>query len=161
MINDKNDNEKSFACPECPYKSNVKANLNRHIETRHKRNGKQIDTKEIQKIMESPQTEREAKEPTTDEIDLEDYIKNTVNDLMVKNNLPIVKKLPKFDMTGSIPSFCIGGFLGFVLSNSLPMLIQSFMMMKKKTLMNPPMNPTPPQPVVVSKEPLSAPLMEA
>ena len=130
---------KQFNCTECDYQTIVKSNLIRHIRSKHQKNEQKqkVITKEnIEKLanksIKPTDDQIVIENDKTEEIDIEDYVTNKVKELMKANDLPEVrvsKNLLRSCFTGTIPSFLAGSFLGFILSNYIPMLL---MTLKKK-----------------------------
>jgi hypothetical protein len=139
--------EKIFKCAECNYQTPIKSNLIRHIKAKHaEKNEKQkiIRKEDIEimsnKLSDSANDQITSQNDKSDEIDIEDYITDKVQELMKDNNLPnvkVTKSLMRSCFTGTIPSFLAGSFVGYILSSYIPMLLMN---MKKKTIITPPVN---------------------
>jgi len=145
MINQSS--EKIYNCTECEYRTPIKSNLIRHIKGKHgEKNEKQkvIRKEDIEiisnKVTESPNHQITTQNDKSDEIDIEDYINDKVQELLKENNLPnvkVTKSLMRSCFTGTIPSFLAGSFVGYILSSYIPMLLMN---MKKKTIITQPVN---------------------
>ena len=170
MSDNENQNSSLFQCDKCSYKSKYKQNYLRHCKTHIKNPSKKkiIETKKLLEIGNQKQNEIIDKSNDDDEndddepeIELEDYINEKVKKILSKNNLPPVKLNKSYlrsIFNGNIPSFFIGSFVGYVLSNYIPMLLMG---LQKKTISQ----IIPPPPPMDSKTNLnstpSAPLTEA
>ena len=162
---------KQFNCTECDYQTSVKSNLIRHIKAKHRKNEQKqkiISKEEIEKLanksIKSSGDSINDKNDKVEEIELEDYITDKVKELMKANNLPDVKvskNLLRSCFSGTVPSFLVGSFLGFILSNYIPMLLMS--LKKKTSVIAPPTQsplPSPPPPPTKSDTMPSVPLTD-
>jgi len=154
MSHDKSDEQIKYQCSDCDYSTVVKSNLLRHIKAKHANNNENqrvISRDAIEIITNNRQNDKsvidnpivERNEDDEPEIDIEDYVTQKVADLLKANDLPPVKvskTLMRSCFTGTVPSFLAGSFVGFILSNYIPMLAMLF---KKKTLLVQPPAPPP------------------
>jgi len=142
-------------CNQCEYKSNYQSNMTRHKKNVH---GVEAPTKQLsrEKIMAfvdnkpvdqpKPADHHEIEE----EIELDEYINDKVNQILKQNNMPPVK-VPRDVMkglfSGTVPTFLAGSIMGWILSQVLPPFFFSIKQNhpafhKKLNMMPPPLMPT-------------------
>lgn len=145
---------KKFKCESCEYETPFKSNYNRHIKT-HKNKEESINPNPINN-----------ENNPDEEIDIEDFITERVNQLISDNQISNVK-IPKSAVAnlfkGNLASFVAGGMVGYILTGYLPVIMAMVMNMKKKTIAQQSLvviPPPPPQslnPVPQTQPPLSTP----
>ena len=139
-----------YQCNNCEYKSSVKSNLTRHKKSQHgeDREVKKLSREKILALAEDLET-RKSKEEADDQIDLDDYINDRVNQILKQNNMPPVKvprDLMKTLFSGTVPTFLAGSIMGWILSQILPPFFFSIRnhqaLQKKLNIALPPQMPT-------------------
>ena len=124
-------------CNHCEYNSTVKSNLTRHVKTIHSRENPQelVSSEKLKRIMEK----KNDPPPVDDQeqIDLDDYINERLNQLLKDQNLPPVKvskDTMKSLFTSTPATFVAGSVAGYILSQILPPF---FFSIKQKALLLP------------------------